>query len=844
MERLVRPGFKKGKYLTTASGKVAGSVQDVWKAFRPFGQGRLKIWNIFDNIEIEAPGNDVRGCIRVMVMPKRKIYSLLSMEPPPPVALQNVYTTVTMTTVGKKETKVKFALYDVYETVAMTTVEKKATEVKFEATFDLSTSHGLSAVQKSQKGVYMSCINGLQQLFPSEVGTLEVVVGSASDLARRNKSLFTANPYVVLAVNDSRPVTTKICCHSPNPDWDERLTVPITSRTKCMIFTIMDRKKVGQDGVMGTAMVSLDELTSNKENRLSLDVQGGGTLNVRLYPKMHDKPREAVEQEDKLVKEIVVPFLAPVFKMELDVIKDEFTNLVIAFMGSGQKYELRRPARIQSHPDVPMEELPAECVPLPAAELFTPAKFGWIFAKIMDFVESQAGLTIRMMEGKGTWNPWEAQLGRYMPVNERLIKEWQTDEEFCRQYLQGTNPMVLTACRDKSGIPAEMFELKGQGKTTLQLMEEKRLFMVDYAPMLAAPKSPGKCFYAPILLMYKEMLPDGDSRLNILGIQLTRHKAKNEVYSPETAKTHPNKYLFAKMHVMVADANVHEFLYHLGFTHIAMEPIVVSLHANLPPDHPIHRLLLPHFKDTIGINHLARHTLVSRVFPLVEPLFAVFPKELKRRGFDESGSDGLNGYFYRDDGFKLWNIYKTYVTGFVDKTYTNDQAVAADQALQRFCQMVEGPGQLHGFPREISTKRLLIDCLTNIIFTVTAQHSSLNLPQYDYYSLVPNRPPNLSQWMPDGPNDMLESTILAALPPPPMTALMIVLVYLLSLKTDTPLIKLSALQDLYPDVHDQFMKQIYCLSEEIKARNEQLETEGKVPYAYLDPDNVAISINA
>ncbi|XP_066265909.1 uncharacterized protein [Branchiostoma lanceolatum] len=701
MEKLVRPGFKKGKYLTTASGKVAGPVQDVWKAFRPFGQGRLKIWNIFDNIEIEAPGNDVRGCIRVMVMPKRKVRERLEWRDD-----ENH-----MEAIGKKETKVKFALYDVYETVALTTVEKKATEVKFEATFDLSTPLGLSTVQKSQKGVYMSCINGLQQLFPSEVGTLEVVVGSASDLARRNKSLFTANPYVVLAVNDSRPVTTKICCHSPNPDWDERLTVPITSRTKCMIFTIMDRKKVGQDGVMGTAMVSLDELTSNKENKLSLDVQGGGTIHVRLYPKMHDKPREAVEQDDKLVKEIVVPFLAPVFKMELDVIKDEFTNLVIAFMGSGQKYELRRPARIQSHPDVPMEELPAECVPLPAAELFTPAKFGWIFAKIMDFVESQAGLTIRLMEGKGTWDPWEAQLGRYMPVNERLIKEWQTDQEFCRQYLQGTNPMVLTACRDKSRIPAEMFELKGQGTTTLQLMEENRLFMVDYAPMLAAPKSPGKCFYAPILLMYKETLPDGDSRLNILGIQLTRDKAKNEVYSPETAKTHPNKYLFAKMHVMEADANVHEFLYHLGYTHIAMEPIVVSLHANLPPDHPIHRLLLPHFKDTIGINHLARHTLVSRVFPLVEPLFAVsaigtfsilineyrkynfmdmaFPKELKRRGFDESGSDGLNGYFYRDDGFKLWNIYKTYVTGFVDKTYANDLAVTADQGT--FKEILIGP---------------------------------------------------------------------------------------------------------------------------------------------------------
>ncbi|XP_035663506.1 polyunsaturated fatty acid 5-lipoxygenase-like [Branchiostoma floridae] len=765
------------------------------------------------------------------------------MEPQPPVSLSNTYTAVTMTSVGEKDT-----------------------EVKFECTFDLSTSLGLSAVQKSQKEVYMSCINGLQQLFPSEVGTLEVVVVSASDLARRNNSLFNASPYVVIAVNDFRPVTTKICRRTPTPAWDERLIVPITSRTRVIVFTIMDRKKVGQDGVMGTAMVSLDEVPSDKEKKLSLDVQGGGTLNVRLYLRMHGKPKEAVEEDDKLVKQISIPFLTPVFKEELGAIKEEFANLVIGFMGSGQKYELRPPARIQSHPDLAMEELPAECVPLPTAEMFFPKKFGLIMEKTMNFFQSQAGLTIRQMESKGMWNLWKAYLGRYMPVNERLIKEWQTDEEFCRQYLQGTNPTMLTVCKDKSRIPVEMLDLKAQGKTTLQLMEENRLFIVDYAPMLAAPKTPGKCFYAPIVLMYTEKLPGRDGRLKILGIQLTSDKTTNEVYSPETAKTHPNKYMFAKMHVMVADSNVHEFLTHLGFTHLTMEPIAVSLHTHLPPDHPIHRLLLSHFKDTIGINYLARHTLVSRIVPLIEHLYAAstagafrmiineysnyslmdmaFPEELKRRGFDESGSDGLQDYFYRDDGFKLWNIYKTYVNGVVDKIYVNDQAVASDQALQRFCQMIEGPGQLHGFPREISTKRLLIDCLTNIIFTVSAQHSAINLPQYDYYSFIPNRPPTLSQWMPDGPNDMLESTIHDALPSPSLTALQIVLIYLLSVPSDSPLMELAAIRDLYPDVHDEFIKEISCLSEEIKARNNQLEAEGKVPYPYLDPDNVSISINA
>ncbi|KAI8507119.1 hypothetical protein Bbelb_155580 [Branchiostoma belcheri] len=852
------PVFTKGAYASVARGTVRGPVEDVWKAFRPFGRDCMEYWKIYESMEIEAPGNDVQGCIRRFVTSKTKskirerlewrddkthveIYSLLSMDPPPPVAMDNVYTTITMTELGEKET-----------------------EVKFECTFDVSVSFAVSRIQDNQKAAYMACITGLQQLFHSEVGTLEVVVGSASDLARTD-GWCDADPYIVLAVNDGKPVTTKVCRATQNPNWDERFELSVTSRSRNIIFTIMDRDTVGQDDIMGTANVNLDELTSGQEKKKTLDVQqGGGTLNVRLYLKMHDKAKE-VQEGDKLVKQISLPFLAPVFQSELDVIRNEFTNLITSFLGQGQKYELEKTKRLRSHPDVPLEEMPAACVPMPTAEMFTPVKAGRLMQRLMEFIGSQAQIMVRLAEVKGIWDPWKANFSGYLPANERLIEEWQNDAEFCRQYLQGINPMLVTVCKDQSRIPAEMLGLKGQGKTTLQLMEENRLFIVDYAPMLGVPATPGKFFYAPILLMFNEQLPGGKNRLNLLGIQLNRNKGRNEVYSPETAKTHPNKYMFAKMHVMSADNNVHQFLYHLGYTHLAMEPIAVSLHTHLPPDHPVHRLLLPHFKDTIGINYLARHSLVSRIFPITDPMFATstmgglvmfinewrkfnfmdmaFPDELKRRGFDEAGSDGLKHYLYRDDGFKLWNIYKTYVTGMVNKAYTSDTAVAADKALQKFCQMIEGPGQLHGFPREISTKQLLIDCLTNIIFNVSAQHSAINFPQYDYYSFVPNRPAQLSIPMPDGPNDMLQSAVLEALPPPQFTTLQVLLSYMLSMPSQTAITGVEAMKDVYPGVHEEFNKNLVYLSEDIKARNDQLKKDGKVPYTYLDPENVAMSID-
>ncbi|CAH1250324.1 ALOX5 [Branchiostoma lanceolatum] len=607
------PVFPKGAYSTLAQGRVNAPVKEVWKVFRPFGKDCLEYWKIYESMKIEPPGKDVVGCVRSFVTSKTgshikerlewrddinhvEIYSMLSMTPPPPVTMSNVYTTITMTEVGEKET-----------------------EVKFECTFDVSVSFAVSRIQDNQKGAYMACINGLQQLFHSEVGTLEVVVGSAADLARTD-GWFDADPYVVVAVNDGKPVTTKVCSATQKPIWDERFQLPVTSRTRNVIFTVLDRDTVGQDDIMGTANVNLDELTSGKEKKMALDVQGGGTLNVRLYLKMHDKPKEP--EGEKLVTSLAIPFLAPVAQSELDAIRNEFTNLITSFLGPGQKYEYVYMQRLRTHPDVPLEEYPAACVPMPTQEMFTPHKAGRLMQRLMEFIGSQAQIMVRLAQVKGLWDPWKANFSGYLPANERLIEEWQKDEEFCRQYLQGINPMVVALCKDQSRIPAEMLGLKGQGKTTLQLMEENRLFIVDYAPMLGVPATPGKFFYAPIVLMYKEELAGGKSRLNMLGIQLTRDKGKNEVYSPESAKTQPNKYMFAKMHVVSADNNVHQFLYHLGYTHLGMEPLVVAMHTHLPPDHPIHRLLLPHFRDTIGINYLARHSLVSRIFPITDPMFA------------------------------------------------------------------------------------------------------------------------------------------------------------------------------------------------------------------------------
>jgi arachidonate 5-lipoxygenase len=269
--------------------------------------------------------------------------------------------------------------------------------------------------------------------------------------------------------------------------------------------------------------------------------------------------------------------------------------------------------------------------------------------------------------------------------------------------IQGVNPMYITLCKDEATIPKDMLDLSAQGKTIPELIAEKRLFAIDYADIEDVPQLQGKVFYAPFVLVFRELLEGGKSRLNMVGIQLTRYKDRpNKVYTPNTR--HPNRYLFAKIHTACTDDQFHQFVVHLGLTHLAIEPFAISHHNALPKEHPIAKLLKPHLQETIGINYLARQTLISKVVPFTDRTFATgtagglqlvlkawrrwdffgmsFPQQLFKRGFDEQGSDGVEDFFFRDDGFKIWNAISEYVGNVVGAVYANDNAVAADKDLQ------------------------------------------------------------------------------------------------------------------------------------------------------------------
>lgn len=253
-------------------------------------------------------------------------------------------------------------------------------------------------------------------------------------------------------------------------------------------------------------------------------------------------------------------------------------------------------------------------------------------------------------------------------------------------------------------------------------------------------------------------------------------------------------WLFAKIHVMSADTNMHESFVHLGMTHLLMEPILIAARRQFAPTHPIYRSLAPHFHQTIAINNEGRDTLISPdglferttalglkgSLQLIDRAFSrfnfsewTFPKRLMEAGFPEipvaeqlTSADTLPGYLYRDFCYPLWNAMHKYFVEVVDTVYPDDATLRADFQLQAWAFETAAPrfANVKSFPPHFDTKPQLADALAIIGFTASVQHSAVNFGQFHGYGFVPNRPMTLTKPMPKDLSTLNMRYILDALP--------------------------------------------------------------------------------
>ena len=506
---------------------------------------------------------------------------------------------------------------------------------------------------------------------------------------------------------------------------------------------------------------------------------------------------------------------------------------------------------------------PPYCKGVPPGEEFTKRK-----ERLMGFdvVESLADMALAAVIRVFSHNDTVDSFRRYYPIRHvpNVAQRWREDEEFARQRLDGINPILIALAREiPENFPVTNDTIRGlvpDHYSLEQLLSEQRLFLLDYKILQGLQPTFGRFCVAPICLFWV----DDTGRLMPLAIQLGQSPAEAKVIF--TPKDHYWTWLLARTYVQSADGSYHEVVAHLTRTHLAMETFWVAAARTLPPQHPLHQLLEPHFTGTIEINNDARTKLIVPGGPIDESIaigsegsltligleyadwkFDVHEpmSQLRARGVDSP--EIMPNYHYRDDSLLYFTAIEKYVHGILEFYYRSDEDILGDVELQAWMHELSSKegGRVKGLPLKrgkVTTLEDLCAIVTQIIFSCSVEHAAVNNGQYAQFGWIPNTPGAMYLPPPQNHDERDEANFVYALPDAYAVGQQLTLVHLLSQKTLTPLGLYDAtFFDAEMPVRmaiDRFRADLDDIGRHIQERNRHLE----VPYKYLEPWVVGRSI--
>jgi arachidonate 15-lipoxygenase len=449
-----------------------------------------------------------------------------------------------------------------------------------------------------------------------------------------------------------------------------------------------------------------------------------------------------------------------------------------------------------------------------------------------------------------------------------VSQNFREDSEFAAMRVAGPNPLTIERMKTldhRLPITDEQYQaVIGTQDTLDAALADGRLYLADYSAFDGAENGSfpaGQKFnYAPLALF---AVPQGARSLVPVAIQCgPRPGTDNPIFLPHDG----DNWFMAKSIVQVADTNVHQAASHLGRTHLFIEPFVIATHNQLSRTHPLFLLLTPHFEGTLAINEGALSLLASR--GLVDMLLAssidqsrvfavnaaqsyqlnlntsMLPQTLAGRGVDDASC--LPDYPYRDDALLLWGAINQWVENYVNHYYASDAAVQADAELQNWVTelVAHDGGRLNniGAANRISQRSELVDLITLISFTASAQHAAVNFSQAPLMSYVPAAPPAgyspLSSLMQAG---FSENEFLKFLPPLDIAQALLDILYLLSSVYYTRLGDYGNNYFTDPVIQNHlaaFQQELLKIEDEINERNKT-----RTPYEFLLPSKIPQSIN-
>uniref|UniRef100_A0A8C1J3G2 Lipoxygenase domain-containing protein n=1 Tax=Cyprinus carpio TaxID=7962 RepID=A0A8C1J3G2_CYPCA len=416
---------------------------------------------------------------------------------------------------------------------------------------------------------------------------------------------------------------------------------------------------------------------------------------------------------------------------------------------------------------------------------------------------------------------------------ENVMQDWNKDYMFGYQFLNGCNPVMIRKCMklpDKFPVTHEM--VKGclkKGSTLQEELQAGNIYIVDYEILNGVPAaSSERHLTAPICLLYKNEL----DQIVPIAIQLSQTPGE---MSPIFLSS-DNKYdwMLAKMWVRSSDFLVHQLVTHLLKTHLLSEVFEMAMYRQLSAVHPVYKLLMPHVRFTIAINAEAREKLIGEegIFIKVSSINGAgmgkliqnamktltykslcVPEDIKARGMED-----VPKYYYRDDGMMIWEIY-----------YDSDEVVQKDVEIQEF--------------NLSNSREQLVEYLTAVIFTASAQHAAVNFGQFDWYGWIPNSPSTMRKPPPQQKGQVDLKYIMESLPDRECSSSALGTVWALSQTQENELFL-----GMYPDMYfteqpvkeaiKTFRHNLDEVTNIIKSRNETLTLH----YCYLSPDKIPNSV--
>lgn len=458
------------------------------------------------------------------------------------------------------------------------------------------------------------------------------------------------------------------------------------------------------------------------------------------------------------------------------------------------------------------------------------------------------------------------QLFQFIPLP-AVSQNFREDAEFAAMRVAGPNPLIIErmkALDTRLPITEEQYQsVVGKQDSLEKAVADGRLYLADYSAFDGAVNgsfpAAQKYNYAPLALF---AVPPGGQSLLPVAIQCSpRPGPDNPIFLPQDG----DNWLIAKTMVQIADANFHEVVSHLARTHLFIEPFVIATLNQLSPTHPLFVLLTPHFEGTLAINEGALRLVAP--FGLVDIMFSssndqdrvlavkaaqsyqlhvntsTLPQTLAQRGVDDTSR--LPDYPYRDDALLIWGAINQWVEDYVNHYYASDAAVQSDTEVENWVAelVAHDGGRLNnvGVGNRISTRTQLVELITLICFTASAQHAAVNYPQGSIMTYTPAMPAAGYAPLSVTQEGFSEGDFLKFLPPLETAKLQLDILYFLGSVYYKPLGDYG--DDYFTDPAIQnhltkFQQELIKIEAEINERNKT-----RTPYEYLLPSKIPQSIN-